>query len=301
MELTLVVLAAGIGSRYGGLKQVDGVGPSGETLMDYAVFDAVRAGFSRLVFITRSDIDEAVRLRFTGLPGMASVTTINQALDDIPPGFTVPPDRAKPWGTAHAVLVTEKVIDGPFAVINADDFYGATSYELLREHFERAPGIGIPECAMVAYTLRDTLSPFGHVTRGICHVTEDGQVDRVTEVKQIIERDGVITGVDEQGAPWTLTGDEPVSMNFWGFTPAVFPPLRKQFLDFLRQRGTDAKAECYISNTMDALILSGLVRLRGYRTKDRWFGMTSRGDKTEVERHIRNLVDSGVYPERLWS
>jgi len=300
MELTLVVLAAGIGSRYGGLKQVDGVGPGGETLMDYAVFDAVRAGFGRLVFITRSDIDEAVRLRFTGLPGVASVITVNQALDDIPFPFTVPPDRAKPWGTAHAVLVTEEVIDGPFAVINADDFYGATSYRLLREHFERAPGSGILECAMVAYTLRDTLSPFGNVARGVCHITEDGLVDRVTEVKEIIERDGVITGVDEQGTGWTLTGREPVSMNFWGFTPAVFPLLRKQFLDFLRQRGTDAKAECYISNTMDALVSSSRVRLRGYRTRDRWFGMTSRGDKTEVERHIRNLVDAGVYPERLW-
>ena len=300
MELTLVVLAAGIGSRYGGLKQVDGVGPGGETLMDYAVFDAVRAGFSRIVFITRSDIDEAVRLRFRGLPGVASVTTINQALDDIPAGFMAPPDRAKPWGTTHAVLVTEKLIGGPFAVINADDFYGAMSYRLLREHFERAPSIGIPECAMVAYTLRDTLSPFGNVARGVCRVAEDGLVDRVTEVKQIIEQDGTITGVDEQGTPWTLTGDEPVSMNFWGFTPAVFPLLKEQFLDFLRQRGTDAKAECYISNTMDALILSGLVRLRGYRTEDRWFGMTSRGDKMAVERHIRNLVDAGVYPKRLW-
>src|SRR5512137_2273189 len=137
MELTLVVLAAGIGSRYGGLKQVDSVGPGGETLMDYAGFDAVRAGFSRLVFVTRSGVDEAVRVRFTGLPGVASVTTINQALDHIPSGFMVPPDRAKPWGTAHAVLVTEKAIDGPFAVINADDFYGAASYGLLREHFER--------------------------------------------------------------------------------------------------------------------------------------------------------------------
>jgi len=300
MELTLVVLAAGIGSRYGGLKQVDGVGPGGETLMDYAVFDAVRAGFSRLVFITRSDIDEAVRARFTGLPGVASVTTVNQALGDLPPGFTVPPDRAKPWGTAHAVLVTEKVIEGPFVVINADDFYGATSYRLLREHFERPPGIGIPECAMVGYTLRDTLSPFGHVTRGVCRVGQNGLVDHVTEVKQIIEQDGRLTGVDEHGAPWTFTGDEPVSMNFWGFTPAVFPLLRDQFLDFLRHRGSDAKAECYISNTMDALISSGLVRLRSYRTEDRWFGMTSRGDKAAVERHIRNLVDAGVYPERLW-
>jgi UTP-glucose-1-phosphate uridylyltransferase len=300
MELTLVVLAAGLGSRYGGLKQVDGVGPNGETLMDYAVFDAVRAGFTRLVFITRSDIDETVRARFSGLPGVAGVTAVNQALDDIPAPFTVPPDRAKPWGTAHAVLVTEKVIDGPFVVINADDFYGATSYRLLREHFERAPGAGVPECAMVGYTLRDTLSPFGHVTRGVCHVAEDGRVDRVTEVKQIIEQDGTITGVDEQGTAWTLTGDEPVSMNFWGFTPAVFPLLKAQFLDFLRHRGHDRKAECYISNTMDALILSGLVRLRSYRTEDRWFGMTSRGDRTEVERHIRNLVDAGVYPRKLW-
>jgi UTP-glucose-1-phosphate uridylyltransferase len=300
MELTLVVLAAGIGSRYGGLKQVDGVGPSGETLMDYAVFDAVRAGFSRLVFITRPGVDEAVRLRFTGLPGVASVTTINQELGDIPQGFTVPPDRQKPWGTAHAVLVTEKVIDSPFAVINADDFYGATAYRLLREHFQRAPGIGIPECAMVAYTLRDTLSPFGNVARGVCRVTVQGLVDRVTEVKQIIERDGAITGIDEEGDRWTLTGDEPVSMNFWGFTPAVFPLLKEQFLGFLRQRGTDAKAECYISNAMDALIGRGLARLRGYRTRDRWFGMTSRGDRAAVVRHIRGLVDAGVYPERLW-
>jgi len=302
MPLTLVVLAAGIGSRYGGLKQVDGVGPSGEYLMDYAVYDAVRAGFSNLVFVTRPDVEDVLRTRFEGLSGVTRVETVNQRLSDVPPGFGVPVGREKPWGTAHALLVTERVVQSPFAAINADDFYGAEAFRLLKAHFERpAPRTGGPvETALVAYPLRDTLSPLGNVARGICEADAEGYITRVTEVKQIDTRGGVIRGVDEDDRPWILSGDEPTSMNFWGFTPDVFPLVRREFEAFLSRRSGDLKAECYISNTLGTLAEAGRVRLRMYRTATRWFGMTNRGDRDSVVGAIRQLVTDGVYPPDLF-
>jgi hypothetical protein len=302
MSLTLVVLAAGLGSRYGGLKQIDGVGPSGEFLLDYAVYDAVRAGFSHLVLVTRPDVEQALRTRFERMDRVASVRTINQGLDDIPAGMTVPGNREKPWGTTHAVLVTEPLVATPFAVINADDFYGADAFRLLQAHFASAgPGTAGPaEAAMVAYTLRDTLSPLGNVARGICEASPDGWVTRVTEVKQIKEDRGVISGVDDRGQPWTLSGDEPTSMNFFGFTPAIYPLLRQSFEAFLAARRHDPTAESYISNTMDGLIAGGTARLRMYRTSARWFGMTNRGDREAVVAEIARLVAAGAYPPNLF-
>lgn len=304
MELTLVVLAAGLGSRYGGLKQVDGVGPSGEFLMDYAVFDAIRAGFHHLVFVTRPDIEDSLRGRYERAPGLASLQTVRQDLNDLPPGVTPPVGRQKPWGTTHAVLVTEPAVRTPFAVINADDFYGAEAYRLLRNHFEARLEAGasgtVADTAMVAYTLGDTLSPLGNVARGVCEAGADGMIRRVVEVKKIVERDGLITGIDDGGATWRLTGDEPTSMNFWGFTPAVFPLMRQAFARFITERSTDLAAEAYISNTMDGLIAAGQATLRMYRTTERSIGMTNRGDREEVVAHIRKLVDLGVYPARLF-
>jgi hypothetical protein len=271
--------------------------------MDYAVFDAVQAGFSDLVFVTRPDVESTLRRRFEAMPGVTGVRTVNQQLTDIPARFSVPTGREKPWGTAHACLITEPLIRNPFAVINADDFYGAEAYRLLRAHFDRPAdsAADVVETAMVAYTLRETLSPLGNVARGICEVGADGFVVRVTEVKQIGEVGGVIAGVDDHGRPWTLTGTEPTSMNFWGFTPAVFPLIREEFETFLETRRLDPKAESYITNTMDGVISKGRARLRMYRTEAKWFGMTNRGDRESVVEQIGALVAQGAYPANLFA
>ncbi len=237
---SLLVLAAGMGSRYGGLKQMDRVGPAGETIIDYSVFDALRAGFAKLVFVIRRDLEqpfrEIVGQRFEkSLP----VHYVFQELGDLPPGFSVPPNRTKPWGTAQALMAGQSVLKEPFAVINADDFYGAQSFRLLAEHLSA----GGEDYAMAGFVLRHTLSEFGSVARGVCETTPDAYLKSVVELTHI-ERDGAgVKNTDPAGQVTRLTGDETVSMNCWGFTPTIFPVLRAQFAEFLQKSGQDAKAE----------------------------------------------------------
>jgi dTDP-glucose pyrophosphorylase len=295
---SLLVLAAGMGSRYGGLKQIDPVGPAGETIIDYSIYDALRAGFAKLVFVIRRDLEQSFReivgRRFEQrLP----VRYVFQEVGDLPPGFSLPPNRAKPWGTAQAVLAGHSAIQEPFAAINADDFYGALSFRLLAEHLS----LGGPDFAMAGFTLRQTLSEFGSVARGVCRPSPDGYLESVVEMTRI-ERDGAgAKNTDAAGRVTPLSGDEAVSMNCWGFTPAVFPALRAKFAAFLERSGPDVKAEFFISSVVNELVMSGQARVKLLRTSDPWFGVTYKEDRPRVVESIRRLIDKGDYPERLWA
>jgi UTP-glucose-1-phosphate uridylyltransferase len=294
---TLLILAAGMGSRYGGLKQIDPVGPAGETIIDYSIYDALRAGFGKLVFVIRHDFErqfrETVGVRFEQRVG---VEYVHQELDKLPPGFAVPAGRTKPWGTTHAILLAEGAIREPFAAINADDFYGAQAYRLLAEHLTS----GTPDYAMVGFILRNTLSEFGSVARGVSRVDENHYLKSIVEMMKIEPDGGGAKNTGADGKTIKLTGDEAVSMNFWGFTPAVFGQLRAQFTAFLKTSGQEQKSECYIPATVGELVTAGQAKVKVLRTNDSWFGVTYREDRPRVVESIRTLITRGDYPEKLW-
>jgi UTP-glucose-1-phosphate uridylyltransferase len=294
---TLLVLAAGMGSRYGGLKQIEPVGPSGEAIIDYSVFDALRAGFGKLVFVIRKDIEQAFK-EFVGarFEKQIPVEYVYQELDKLPTRFKVPEGRTKPWGTTQAVLMTEGVINEPFAMINADDFYGAESYRVLAEHLKS----GSEDYAMVGFVLRNTLSDFGTVARGVCQVGNTGYLTGITEMTAVARDGHAAKNTDANGKVTQLTGDEPVSMNYWGFTPKVFPQLREYFVKFLNENGNDLKKECYIPNTVNDIIVAGQGRVKVLKSNDPWFGVTYREDHAHVVASIQQLVKEGKYPEKLW-
>jgi UTP-glucose-1-phosphate uridylyltransferase len=290
---TLLILAAGMGSRYGGLKQIDAVGPSGETILDFSVYDASRAGFGQIVFVIRRDIEDAFRQSIGArFEQRIPVKYVFQEIDDLPPGFTVPAGRTKPWGTTQAVLAAAEVIHEPFAVINADDFYGQESFQSLSRHLQTESS----GYAMIGFILRNTLSEFGSVARGISAVDENGYLASVVEVTGI-ERD---SGEIKAGGGIRLSGDEIVSMNMWGFTPRVFDQLRAYFESFLEANSLDQRAECYLPNAVNSLVHSGESRVRVLPTSEAWFGVTYREDRPRVVESIGRLVSSGVYPKRLW-
>lgn len=302
MNPTLLVLAAGIGSRYGGLKQIDSIGPHGETILDYSLFDATRAGFDRVVFVIRRDIEsdfrEAIGKRFESITDVAYSF---QELDRVPAGFTVSPTRKKPWGTGHAVLVGEDVVSSSFGVINADDFYGADSYRVLAEFLRNARDDRRAHYAMVGFRLRNTLSEHGHVSRGICDCDDASFLRGITEYTRIFKRGEAAAHEEEDGASRAFTGDECVSMNMWGFTPSIFGHLQRQFGAFLESRGQEDKSEFYLPAVVDALTAEGQADVRVLTTTANWFGVTYREDKPVVENHIRRLIQEGHYPERLVS
>jgi dTDP-glucose pyrophosphorylase len=295
---TLLILAAGMGSRYGGLKQIDPVGPSGETIIDYSIFDALRAGFGKLVFVIRKDIEqpfkEIVGARFEK---RVAVEYVFQELDKLPPGFSLPAGRTKPWGTTHAILMAEDVVKEPFAAINADDFYGQQAYKLLASHLTS----GSPDYAMVGFILKNTLSDFGSVARGVSRTDANDYLTSVVEMMKI-ERDGTAAkNTDADGNITKLTGNEAVSMNFWGFTPALFPQIRVKLTEFLKKSGGELKSECYIPSTVNDLVLAGQAKVKVLRTNDSWFGVTYREDRPMVVESIRKLIARGDYPEKLWA
>ncbi len=297
----LVVLAAGMGSRYGGLKQVDPVGPGGETIMDYSVFDAMRAGFGRIVFVIRRDFEavfrESVGAKYAG---MIEVDYAFQELDDLPPGFKAPEGRAKPWGTAHAIRAARGAVDAPFAAINADDFYGNDAFRRLGK-FLAAPGGDRPtRFAMVGYRLDQTLSEHGSVARGICRTEESGMLVKVTEMTRLTRVPGGVENREDGACPVRLTGAERVSMNLWGFTPELFGLLEERFTVWLDAHAADPKAEWYIPFAVDGMIREGAVRVEVLPTESAWFGVTYREDKPLVEAAVRRLIAAGDYPERLW-
>ena len=282
-----------MGSRYGGLKQIDAVGPSGETILDFSVYDASRAGFGQIVFVIRRDIEDAFRQSIGArFEQRIPVKYVFQEIDDLPPGFTVPAGRTKPWGTTQAVLAAAEVIHEPFAVINADDFYGQESFQSLSRHLQTESS----GYAMIGFILRNTLSEFGSVARGISAVDENGYLASVVEVTGI-ERD---SGEIKAAGGIRLSGDEIVSMNMWGFTPRVFDQLRAYFESFLEANSLDQRAECYLPNAVNSLIHSGESRVRVLPTSEAWFGVTYREDRPRVVESIGRLVSSGVYPKRLW-
>lgn len=291
-------MAAGMGSRYGGLKQIDPVGPSGETLMDYSIFDALRAGFAKVVFVIRKDIEQAFKETIGAkFEKRVPVEYVFQELSGIPPGFKVPEGRTKPWGTTQAVLVAEGVVNEPFAVINADDFYGAEGYRVLAEHLES----GSPDYAMVGFVLRNTLSDFGSVARGVSRADSGNYLETVAELTSV-ERDGNgAKNTDPAGNVTSLTGDELVSMNMWGFNPQIFPQLRERFHAFLEHSGNELKSEHYVPAAVNELVSSGKARVKVLRTNDAWFGVTYREDRPRVVDSIAALVQKGKYPDRLWT
>lgn len=307
MNPVLVVLAAGLGSRYGGLKQTEPVGPGGATLMDYAVFDAARAGFGAAVFVVRPEMDPAFSDRI--LPrfvGRLAVRTAYQRFE-VPHGSTMPEGRTKPWGTAHAVLAAAEVVGTPFAVINADDFYGREAYETIGA-FLREPHAGDrPTWALAGFRLDRTISEAGGVNRAVCRVSAEGWLESVSEVLHIAaDTAGGYRG-EEAGRTHRLAGDEPVSMNMWAFTPEVFPHLREGFEAFLRgEPGTAGpatdplKREFLIPTLIQGLIARRRARVRVLPTESRWTGMTHPEDRPVVEARIREMVARGEYPERLW-
>ncbi len=301
MTPTLCVLAAGMGSRYGGLKQIDPVGPHGETILDYSIYDALRAGFQRVVFVIRRDIEDEFRAAIgSRFEARTDVDYAFQSLDLLPAGFSVPPDRAKPWGTAHAVWAAQPVIDSPFAVINADDFYGATAYRMMCD-FLTTPTNDVPaHYAMIGYQLRNTLSEHGHVARGICVCDDRLNLREVTEHTRILKRDGGAVSLDAEDGETPLSGDEWVSMNFWGFTPSVFPHLERHFSAFLKTQAQDPKAEFFIPLLIEELIKEGLAEVKVLPSNDQWFGVTYREDKPAVSAAIESLSESGTYPSPLW-
>jgi NDP-sugar pyrophosphorylase family protein len=295
MSLSLVVLAAGMGSRYGGLKQIDPVGPSGETVLDYAVFDARRAGFDRVVFVIRRDFEAQFRERTAErYGGQIALDYVFQSLDALPAGFLPPSGREKPWGTGHAVWCSREAIRGNFAVINADDFYGADSFVQLAG-FLRAPALASSnptQFAMVGFKLANTLSENGAVSRGVCAADADGRL------KSIVEQTNILRG--DVGSGKKFSGDELVSMNCWGFTPALFDRLDAHFREFLTARGHEPKAEFYLPAAVSTMIERREAAVRVLATESSWFGVTYREDKPRVEAAIDELVQAGVYPDRLF-
>lgn len=301
MPLTLVVLAAGLSSRYGGaMKQTDAVGPNGETLLDYGVYDAIHAGFTHIVFVVRPEIEDDFRTRLARLPRGVSGVCACQVLGQVPAGFGVPSARTKPWGTGHATLAAADDATTPFAVVNADDFYGASAFRAMADHLRHHHAARPPRFALVGYRLKDTLSRHGGVSRAICHLDADRRVRSVVEVFDVLRRGDRVTGRLPDGEPVSLTGDELVSMSFWGFTPVVFPMLEARFAAFLAARGHDPAAEFLLPTAVSDMIAVGEAELVALTAGDTWCGMTSRQDRDEVAVRIGGMVRRGEYPTPLF-
>ncbi len=295
--MTLVVLAAGMGSRYGSLKQMDGVGPGGEAIIDYSIYDAIRAGFTKVVFVIRHSFEADFREVFKPerFGGKIAVEFVFQELDYLPEGFTVPAGREKPWGTNHAVMMAKGAVSGPFAVINADDFYGRHSFGVLADYMSGQEGKN--RYAMVGFSVSNTLSDNGTVSRGVCAVDSEGNLADIVETHGIIRRGAQI--VSDNGG--VLAESTPVSMNMFGFTPDYFDYSEEYFKEFLRENSGNLKAEFYIPLMVDRLIKTGVATMRVLPTDAVWFGVTYKEDRPLVVDRIRALIAKGEYPERLWS
>ena len=299
MKPTLVVLAAGMGSRYGGMKQVDPVGPSGEAILDYSVFDAIRGGFGKVVFVIRKDFETEFKERIgKKYEGLVAVDYCYQDLNDLPAPYAFPEGRTKPWGTAHATRAARHVVKEPFAVINADDFYGRDAMAKLGAYLSSVDPTSL-HFAMVGYRLDLTLSENGSVARGICDISADGMLRGVTEMTKLVRAGEVAENREGEAAPVRVPLDARVSMNCWGFTPQLFAELEARFVKFLAARGTEMKSEWYIPFVVDELIKEGKADCKVLPTDSSWFGVTYREDKPYVMAEIRKLVEQGEYPANL--
>jgi len=291
-DISLLVMAAGMGSRYGGLKQLDAVGPSGETIIDYSVYDAIQARFNKVVFIIRKDFEDEFKSQITGkYSGKIQVEFAFQDLHDLPDGFTCPEGRNKPWGTGHAILAAADLIHEPFVAINGDDFYGRESFKVVADYYLS----GADDFSMVAFQLDKTLSTFGGVTRGLCTVKK-GKLDTVIETGELQRTEQGVTS----DRNIKLDGSEPVSMNVWGFTPVLFKYLKDLFVEFLHDEGNELKSEYLIPSVVNDLIKSGREDVHVLRSASSWFGVTYKDDRPFVMGEIQKLIDRGTYPKQLF-
>lgn len=304
-DTTLVIMAAGIGSRFGGgIKQLEPIGPGGEIIMDYSIHDALAAGFNKIVFIIRKDLEKDFReIIGNRIEKIANVAYVFQELDKLPNGYQVPEGRKKPWGTGHAVLMIKDVVHEPFIVINADDYYGKEGFQKIHDYMvnemdEDAP---VYQMCMGGFILSNTLSENGAVTRGVCVLNEDGTLKSVTETYGIQKKDGVIEATDEFGNPVQVSAEQHVSMNMWGLPPKFLNELEKEFIPFLEQLGErKEKAEFLLPAVIDEMVACGRAQVKVLETQDKWFGVTYKEDKEAVVAAIRRLIADGVYKEKLY-
>ena len=300
MKPTLLVLAAGLGSRYGSLKQMDRLGPNGESIIDYSVFDAARAGFGKVVFVLREEIVEDFYTLFANrYKSTIDVDHVVQRLSDIPDGIMLNPERVKPWGTCHAVLAAQEKLSEPFAVINGDDFYGFEAFEEMGKFLSNLNPDEIHEQAMVGYILNNTLSEHGFVSRGICTTNPENYLTGVTERTHIEKKGKDIVFIEGDKAE-KLSGKEVVSMNFWGFTPAILQELSKIFKSFMKERSQELKSEFYIPYATNILVEQGMIRVKVLESDAKWFGVTYSEDKEMVMEKLSSLTAEGKYPDKIW-
>lgn len=300
MKPTLVILAAGMGSRYGGLKQLDRLGPSGETILEYSIFDAIRAGFNKVVFIIRPDFEKEFRQQIGDIVARnVEVGYVFQTLDKLPEGWTPPAGRTKPWGTGHALLTSAPEVSAPFAILNADDYYGKEAFEVMAGFLSDVDP-ATPSYAMVGYQLANTLSEFGSVSRGVCEVDENGFLTKVVERTAISRTDNQIA-FEEQGQRTVLADDTLVSMNFWGFTPGVFSLANGFFEQFLKEKGSQLSSEFYIPTLVTQALQTPGASLKVLRSEASWFGITYQEDKAMAVARFEELCRQGIYPDRLWT
>lgn len=297
MKPTLVIMAAGMGSRYGGLKQMDPLGPNGETLLEYSIYDAIQAGFGKVVFVIRKDFEtefkDQVGSKFTD---KIDVKYAFQALENLPEGFTVPEGRTKPWGTGQAVLACKGLINEPFCVQNADDFYGTEAYKTIADGFTNLEGT---DSCMVGYHLKNTLSPHGFVSRGVCSAA-DGYLSEINERTHIeTNADGILQYIENDNAT-DMTGDEIVSMNFWGFGPEMLQTLEEKFIEFLKAKGGELKSEWYIPDIVTSMMNNGETKIQMLDCDSKWFGVTYPEDRPSVVKALAEMHNNGIYPAGLW-
>jgi choline kinase len=298
MNLPLIVMAAGLSRRFGRLKQLHPVGPAGEAVMHYNVYDAVRAGFDRILFVVRPEIIETVREHVETIVGPnVPVEYVSQELHQLPAAFRAPPDRRKPWGTGQAIIEAARRISGPFAVCNADDLYGPGAFAILYRHLTTQPKP--TQSALIGYRLDETLSGSGEVSRGVCVLRREGSLEGITEVRDVRRRDGWVTGVEVDGESIDLTGSETVSMNLWGLLPDVVVNLQRQFELFLDLWGSDTQQEFFLSTSISNQIRIGQTDVHVYAAPDPWFGMTHPADHERTRRALVERIAAGIYPERL--
>jgi hypothetical protein len=302
MKPTLLILAAGMGSRYGKLKQMDGFGPHGETIMEYSIYDAIQAGFGKIVFVVRQSFLEDIQSYFIPrLQGRVEVAFVCQEMDILPKGADVDSVRTKPWGTGHAVWVAKEVINEPFGVINADDYYGVDAYKILSSFLVQQFKSNAPDYAVVGYYLNNTLSEHGTVNRGICNVDQHGNLESVKEVVKIKRNEAGLIAYPDADGEALLSEDTLVSMNMWGFLPSYFSYCENLFAEFLKKEGHNPSSEFFIPVLVDYLIKSNTLKVRVLDTTSDWFGVTYQEDKPFVMEKINHLIRQGVYPEKLWN
>jgi bifunctional N-acetylglucosamine-1-phosphate-uridyltransferase/glucosamine-1-phosphate-acetyltransferase GlmU-like protein len=302
MKPSILILAAGMGSRYGSLKQVDRFGPSGETIVEYSIYDALRAGFSKIIMVVRKEfVNDFKDLILRNAMNKADIEFVFQELDNIPEGLSVPADRAKPWGTGHAVHVAQQNIATPFAVINADDFYGAASYKVMADFLtQQSSEENTDTYCIVGYTLENTLSESGHVSRGVCMTDEEGFLKSIAEHKKIFRRGSVIVSQLDETRTAEFTGKEIVSMNLMGFTPSLFRHLNAQFRTFIQDNIKNLNAEFYLPAMINEVVREGRTSVKVLQTPEKWFGVTYKEDRSMVINSLIKLLEAGVYPVNLW-